>query len=159
MFQQAEFIAQRVLELHHEYDLPLSRMAVLYRNHRHSLELQVELTRRQIPYTVRSGLRFFEQAHIKRRGRLPAARARTRRTACRWIRLLRSWPGVGAPETAEQLARAPGQRDSRGNASTCRLSRWPSRRASGAGGPGRRCERLAELRAILEDPEPRGPGR
>ena len=40
-------------------------MAVLYRNHSHSLELQVELTRRNIPYRVRSGLRFFEQRHIK----------------------------------------------------------------------------------------------
>jgi DNA helicase-2/ATP-dependent DNA helicase PcrA len=40
-------------------------MAVLYRNHAHSLDLQVELTRRNIPYRVRSGLRFFEQRHIK----------------------------------------------------------------------------------------------
>jgi DNA helicase-2/ATP-dependent DNA helicase PcrA len=40
-------------------------MAVLYRAHYHSMELQMELTRRGIPFEVRSGLRFFEQAHIK----------------------------------------------------------------------------------------------
>jgi len=45
--------------------VPLSEMAVLYRSHFHALELQLELTRRGIPYDVRSGMRFFEQAHIK----------------------------------------------------------------------------------------------
>ncbi|MDY0003124.1 MAG: ATP-dependent helicase [Polyangia bacterium] len=64
-FQQAAFVAQRVLELHEEEQIPLSAMGVLFRAHSHSLELQVELTRRQIPYSVRAGLRFFEQAHIK----------------------------------------------------------------------------------------------
>jgi len=38
---------------------------VLYRNHSHSLEVEVELVRRNIPYEVRSGLRFFEQRHVK----------------------------------------------------------------------------------------------
>ncbi|MEK7870980.1 MAG: ATP-dependent helicase, partial [Nitrospirota bacterium] len=37
----------------------------LYRSHYHSMELQLELTKRGIPFKVRSGLRFFEQAHIK----------------------------------------------------------------------------------------------
>ena len=40
-------------------------MAVLYRAHFHSMELQMELTRRGIPFEIRSGIRFFEQAHIK----------------------------------------------------------------------------------------------
>ena len=46
-------------------ELDLADMAVLFRAHAHSLELQVELTRRQIPFIVRAGLRFFELAHIK----------------------------------------------------------------------------------------------
>lgn len=62
--QQAAFIAARVLELRDE-GTPLSEIAVLYRSHYHSLELQIELTRRDIPYAIRSGVRFFEQAHIK----------------------------------------------------------------------------------------------
>jgi DNA helicase-2/ATP-dependent DNA helicase PcrA len=62
--QQAAFVAQRVLELRGE-GVPLEEMAVLYRAHSHSLELQLELTRRGIPFRVRSGVRFFEQTHVK----------------------------------------------------------------------------------------------
>ena len=64
VYQQASFVAQRIIELH-EDGIPLNEIAVLYRNHFHSMELQMELTRRGIPFQVRSGLRFFEQAHIK----------------------------------------------------------------------------------------------
>ncbi|MFZ4793528.1 MAG: ATP-dependent helicase [Blastocatellia bacterium] len=62
--QQAAFVAARILELRDE-GVPLSEIAVLYRAHYHAMELQLELTRRGIPYEVRSGVRFFEQAHIK----------------------------------------------------------------------------------------------
>jgi DNA helicase-2/ATP-dependent DNA helicase PcrA len=62
--EQAAFIAQRVLELRDE-GVFLDKMAVLYRSHFHSLELQLELTRRNIPFAITSGIRFFEQAHIK----------------------------------------------------------------------------------------------
>ena len=62
--QQATFIAQRALELREE-GTSLNQIAVLYRSHFHALELQLELTRRQIPFSITSGLRFFEQAHIK----------------------------------------------------------------------------------------------
>jgi DNA helicase-2/ATP-dependent DNA helicase PcrA len=43
----------------------MNQVAVLYRSHFHALELQLELTRRQIPFSITSGIRFFEQAHIK----------------------------------------------------------------------------------------------
>jgi ATP-dependent DNA helicase UvrD/PcrA len=62
--EQARFIAQRVLEWHDEGD-PLSDLAVLYRAHYQALELQIELTRRGVPYEIRSGTRFFEQRHVK----------------------------------------------------------------------------------------------
>ncbi|MCX6957747.1 MAG: ATP-dependent helicase [Verrucomicrobiae bacterium] len=62
--EQASFVAQRLLELHDE-GIPFSEMAVLYRAHYHSMEVQLELTRRGIPFFITSGLRFFEQAHIK----------------------------------------------------------------------------------------------
>jgi DNA helicase-2/ATP-dependent DNA helicase PcrA len=62
--QQAAFIAQRVLELHEE-GVNMNQVAVLYRSHFHALELQLELTKRQIPFSITSGIRFFEQAHIK----------------------------------------------------------------------------------------------
>lgn len=62
--QQAEFVAQRVLELRDE-GIALDNIAILYRAHYHCMELQMEFTRRDIPFEIRSGLRFFEQAHIK----------------------------------------------------------------------------------------------
>jgi DNA helicase-2/ATP-dependent DNA helicase PcrA len=62
--EQAAFVAQRVLELREEGG-NLNNMAVLYRSHFHALELQLELVRRNIPFSITSGIRFFEQAHVK----------------------------------------------------------------------------------------------
>ena len=61
---QAAYVAHHVVRLVEE-GLALEEIAVLYRSHFHALELQMELTRRQIPFHITSGLRFFEQAHIK----------------------------------------------------------------------------------------------
>src|SRR4029077_13654766 len=49
VFEQAAFVAQRILELRDEGE-SLSEIAVLYRSHYQSLELQMELSRRLIPY-------------------------------------------------------------------------------------------------------------
>ncbi len=61
---QARFIGQRLLEWHDEGER-LADLAVLYRAHYQALELQIELTRRGVPYEIRSGTRFFEQRHVK----------------------------------------------------------------------------------------------
>ncbi len=62
--QQARFVVSRMLELSDE-GVGWDEMAVLYRAHYHSMELQMELTRAGIPFQITSGLRFFEQAHVK----------------------------------------------------------------------------------------------
>jgi DNA helicase-2/ATP-dependent DNA helicase PcrA len=64
IFQQADFVAQKILDINAE-GITLNEIAVLYRSHYQSMELQMELQRRSIPFEVRSGLKFFEQAHIK----------------------------------------------------------------------------------------------
>ena len=64
VYQQAKFVAQRVLELNNQ-GVPLKERAVLFRSRFQALELEVELLKRNIPYLVRGGVRFFEQAHIK----------------------------------------------------------------------------------------------
>jgi DNA helicase-2/ATP-dependent DNA helicase PcrA len=61
---QAAFVAQRILELQDE-GCDLNDIAILYRAHFHSMEIQMELTQRGIPFQITSGLRFFEQAHVK----------------------------------------------------------------------------------------------
>ncbi len=62
--QQAAFVAQRILELREE-GIPLAQMAVLFRARFQAAELELEMAKRNIPYLVRGGVRFFEQAHIK----------------------------------------------------------------------------------------------
>ncbi|MFH1519889.1 MAG: ATP-dependent helicase [Candidatus Omnitrophota bacterium] len=64
VYQQARFIGQRILELNRE-GIPLREIAILFRSRFQALELEMELLKRNIPYLVRGGLRFFEQAHIK----------------------------------------------------------------------------------------------
>lgn len=61
---EAQFVARRIDELMGQ-GIPGKDIAVLYRAHFHSLDVQMELTRNHIPFRITSGLRFFEQAHIK----------------------------------------------------------------------------------------------
>lgn len=61
---QALFVGQRIEELV-DQGVNENEIAVLYRAHYQSMELQMELTRRKIPYRITSGIRFFEQAHVK----------------------------------------------------------------------------------------------
>lgn len=64
VYEQADFVANRVLDLIDE-GYPLKEIAILYRSHYQSLEVQIKLTEMGIPYEIRSGVRFFEQRHIK----------------------------------------------------------------------------------------------
>lgn len=64
LYQQASFVVQRVLEMRGE-GVEMKDVVVLFRAHYQSAELEMELVKRGIPYVVRGGIRFFEQAHIK----------------------------------------------------------------------------------------------
>lgn len=91
--QQSAFIASRILELRDD-GTNLEEIAVIYRSHYHSIELQLELTRRGIPYRVQSGVRFFEQAHIK--DVISYLRVIVNpRDELAWKRILKMIPGVG----------------------------------------------------------------
>ncbi len=99
VFEQASFIAQRILELRDEGE-KLGDIAVLYRSHYQSLELQMELSRRLIPYEIRSGVRFFEQAHIK--DVLSYLKIVTNgRDELAWKRTLKLYPKIGEKIAAE----------------------------------------------------------
>ncbi len=63
-FGEARFVASRILEMVSENE-PLSEIAVLFRARYQATQLEMELTGRGIPYIVRGGMRFYEQAHIK----------------------------------------------------------------------------------------------
>lgn len=61
---EADFICQRILELLDE-DVNLSDICVLARNVRMSYALEIELSKRAIPYQKFGGPKFMETAHIK----------------------------------------------------------------------------------------------
>ncbi|MCM1338735.1 MAG: ATP-dependent helicase [Muribaculaceae bacterium] len=61
---EADFICQRILELLDE-DINLSDICVLARNARMSYSLEIELSKRAIPYQKFGGPKFMETAHIK----------------------------------------------------------------------------------------------
>ena len=92
-YVQARFIAEYILHLLDE-GRNLNDIAVLYRSHWHSLEIQLEFQRRNIPFHVRGGLRFFEQAHIK--DILCYMRIlQNSNDELAWLRLLKMLPRVG----------------------------------------------------------------
>ena len=97
-YDESAFLCEQILE-QRDKGLALGLMAVLYRNHYDSILLQGELLSRGIPYTIRSGLRFFEQAHIK--DVLAYLRIVVNpRDEASWRRLLLLIPGVGPAKAA-----------------------------------------------------------
>ena len=97
---QAEYVVARILETR-ESGVPLKRQAVLFRSSHHSDTLELELTRRNIPFVKYGGLKFLEAAHVK--DLLAVLRwadnPKNRIAAFRALQLL---PGMG-PSTAEQF--------------------------------------------------------
>jgi DNA helicase-2/ATP-dependent DNA helicase PcrA len=61
----SEFVADEVLRLTNEEGVPLSQIAVLMRAAFHSYDLELELTKRGIPFVKYGGLKLLESAHIK----------------------------------------------------------------------------------------------
>jgi DNA helicase-2/ATP-dependent DNA helicase PcrA len=95
---QAQFVADEVLE-NRETGMRLKDQAVLFRASHHSGPLEVELTRRNIPFVKFGGLKFLDSAHVK--DMLAAMRfAQNMRDRVSGFRLLQLLPGVG-PATAQ----------------------------------------------------------
>ena len=105
---QARYVAETILE-NRERGILLKAQAVLFRASHHSAPLEIELTRRNIPFVKFGGLKFLEAAHIKDvlASLRWAENARDRVAGFRVVQLL---PGVG-PATAasllDRIAEAP----------------------------------------------------
>ena len=65
MKTEAEFVAQRVLELCEEENISLNDICVLARSARMTYNLEIELAKRNIPYKKFGGMKFIEAAHVK----------------------------------------------------------------------------------------------
>ena len=135
---QAVYVADQVLE-HREAGIDLRQQAVLFRTSHHSAMLEIELTRRNIPFVKFGGLKFIEAAHVKDILALLrwAENLRDRISGFRAIQLL---PGAG-PATAARLLDRLAETSSAMEAltgfrppATC-AEDWPAFRALASRGP------------------------
>ena len=102
---EASAVCERVLA-HREEGVPLRRQAVLVRAAHHADLVELELSRRRIPYVKYGGLRFIEAAHVKDLVCLFRL-ADNQRDTMAWFRVLQLLDGVG-PVTARKAVAALG---------------------------------------------------
>jgi DNA helicase-2/ATP-dependent DNA helicase PcrA len=107
--EQSDWLVDRILD-HREQGTLLKHQAVLFRAQHHSMALEMELSRRNVPYRKYGGLRFIEMAHVK--DLIAFLRlAENPRDSMAALRVLGLLPGVG-PRTAavltERLAKGDG---------------------------------------------------
>jgi DNA helicase-2/ATP-dependent DNA helicase PcrA len=99
---QTDFVVEKILE-HNGSGLGLRRQAILVRTTYWSDHLEVELTRRNIPYRKYGGLKFLETAHIK--DLMSFLRVlENPRDQLAWTRILRLLEGVGPAVACEAVA-------------------------------------------------------
>ncbi len=99
--EQANFIIDQVLA-NRETGMTLKQQAVLFRTSSHSGPLEVELTRRNIPFVKFGGLKFLDSAHVK--DMLAVLRfAQNPRDRVAGFRLLQMLPGIGPKKAGNIL--------------------------------------------------------
>ena len=99
---QSRFIAQKILELREE-GVPLGEVAVLFRSSFHSFDLEIELSRRGLPFVKRGGVKFIETAHVKDLLAHIRVLANPMDTVS-WHRVLMLVEGVGPKKAQDLLA-------------------------------------------------------
>jgi len=100
---QARYIVERVLE-NREEGTSLKQQAILFRASHHSTSLEIELTRRNIPFVKFGGLKFLDTAHVK--DLLAVLRfVENPRDRVAGFRVLQLLPGVG-PGLAQRVLAA-----------------------------------------------------
>ena len=97
---EAAFVVREILALREE-GLPLREIAVLFRGGHHSVQLELELARANLPFKKYGGLRFTEAAHVKDLFALLRLVANPQDELA-WFRILRWFNGVGE-KTARRL--------------------------------------------------------
>lgn len=105
---QARYVVESVLACR-EGGTALKQQAVLFRTSSHSAELEIELTRRNIPFVKFGGLKFLDSAHIK--DLLAVLRfLENPRDRVAGFRVLQLLPGIG-PGTAGKVLDAMAESD------------------------------------------------
>ena len=101
-YAEADYLVERILH-YADQDIPLAEMGVLYRNHMQCAVLQLRLSERGIPFVIRSGIKFFEQAHVKDVVAVLKV-VFNPMDEIAWLRVLKLLPGIGN-STAQRIFR------------------------------------------------------
>src|SRR5262249_24565862 len=97
---QASYVVDQILRSREE-GIPLKSQAVLFRSSYHSAQLEIELTRRNVPFVKYGGLKFLEAAHVK--DVISVLRwAENPHDRVAGFRVLQLLPGIG-PATASKI--------------------------------------------------------
>jgi ATP-dependent DNA helicase UvrD/PcrA len=97
---QSKFVVQKILELREE-GVPLEEIAVLFRSSFLSFDLEIELTKANIPFVKFGGYKFIETAHVK--DIIAYLRViENPRDVVAWNRILLLIDGIG-PRSAEKI--------------------------------------------------------
>jgi DNA helicase II / ATP-dependent DNA helicase PcrA len=143
---QAESVCSEILR-RREAQVPLRRQAVLFRSGSHSDLLEIELTRRQIPFVKYGGLRFLEAAHVK--DLLAVLRwADNPRNQMAAFRALQLLPGMGPANAQRAIAHVEAQQYAAGALATFRAPHVEPVEI----------EKLAQLLQTLMQPQREWPG-
>ena len=119
---QSRFVAQKILELREE-GVPLTEMAVLFRSSFHSFDLEIELSKCDLPFVKRGGFKFIETTHVK--DVLAHLRVLANpQDAVSWHRVLLLLEGVGPKSSDKILSHVLGGADQ-----IQRLADYPGRGA------------------------------
>ena len=119
---QSRFVAQKILELREE-GIPLTEMAVLFRSSFHSFDLEIELSKCDLPFVKRGGFKFIETTHVK--DVLAHLRVLANpQDAVSWHRVLLLLEGVGPKSSDKILSHVLGGADQ-----IQRLAEYPGRGA------------------------------
>ena len=98
---QADYITAKILQTR-EIGGSLKRHAILFRSSHHSDVLEVELTKKNIPFVKYGGLKFLEAAHVK--DMLSVLRwADNPRNTIAGFRVLKLLPGIGPGQAKQAL--------------------------------------------------------
>ena len=143
---QAEYICSEVLK-RREANTPLKRQAVLFRSSSHSDILEVELSKRQIPFVKYGGLKFLEASHIK--DLLAVLRwADNPRNTIAAFRVAQLLPGMGPANARKAIDHL----EANGNLFASLKTFTPPQPAAAG------WHKLTELMAALGDPQRQWPG-
>lgn len=97
---QSKFIVEKILEIREE-GIPLKEIAVLFRSSFFSFDLEIELSKANIPFQKFGGMKFIETAHIK--DVMAFLRiASNPKDVVSWYRVLLLHEGIG-PKTAQKI--------------------------------------------------------